>query len=822
MTIDNPTKQPGPRPPSHGVDLPGYQRRQAITPAAAPVGFSQAVEGVAKSNEIIGAMGTKIAVNASEQRAELQGIKYAQENPGAEIGFALTATDKIFTDAARLEKHKVLSNQAANIADKINLEYSRILNPTGKDLELYQRDMTDALGDILAMSDPKTKGDLSRSLEQTVNSGVSQLAIKVENANIQRLKDTATVSSKNNLTNILDYYRLGMNEAARDAYEQELVNIQSSRGLFGEAATKTKMDALELTRDVGIYGGVMQQIQEYQGTEEAAKYFRNFVENRPDDMTPTRHQEVSKELYGIQSNYLKQLGIDQSIEYSGAQLELVQTEGLLAPDRWQDLKAKVSPEQYNNLQIKSLQLQQSKTQLDEDMNFVLANGRNVVAMSNMSSDRVNKVFDGFMKQAEKMAAANGVMFNPILDGANIAANIAAPITKYKGLLEDAILFADADQAAQAGEAIRMLEKDNPIALLGMNKDAKDISTLFNSYRLNTAYTGAEALAQAKNDIYNISDEERLRREEIFKSNIKQYDKTPEKWADHIAKGLDAPKSRFIFGKYMMPPDLPVKAKALLESYVVRFGNYATAEKQMFKDLGDVYKVTTTNNRKELMAYPPEVALKDVNIGNWSDNDKALSLYRFVKQNQAGIERPNSFIFNKIDWPDNPFDQYMQIDGEPIKFNANGTMSAGGRLITAQEFYNAMPDALVLDQMVKGNMELMVDGVKRKVIIKSDEITQLSGDMMPSWAFVYLDDNGVQMPLMGIDKSGGDVRWYPSYGLLDTFKAKIPQWQQDEANIQRQIALNAREEYLNSIEANASGLSDKTKAITSSLYGDDLL
>jgi hypothetical protein len=820
MTIDNPEKKTLQR-PAHASELPIYQRKVGIQPAAAPSGFTQATEGLSKSYEMFGAMSAKIASDASQQRAQMQGIKFAQENPELQAGIALNESSKAFNDAFRAEKYKVLGNQAESIASKINLEYSKILNPTGKDLELYKKNMTDALGDVLSMADPKSRGDLERAFEQTVNAGMSQLALKVENANLNRLKDNATIASKNNLTNIVDYYRLGMPDAAAQAYGQERANIESSREILGDAVTQAKIDSLDLTRDTGIYGGQMMRLQAMQGTEAAAKYFNNFVENRPEGMTPSRHEQVAAQLYAMESNHLKQLGIDQSIENSKAELELIQSEGIFQPDKWEDVKTKVSPQQYNHLLIKSLQMQQSSKDLTEDMNFVLANGKNVVAMSKMPAERVNKVFDGFMKQMEQYATFNGMEFNPILDGANIAANIGAPISKYTQMLDNAVLFADDVQASMAGEAIKKLQKENPIALKSLSKDAKDISSLFNSYRLNTAYTGAEALQQAKNDIYNVSDEERVRRAAIFTNEMKvnRYDADPDKWADHVAEGIGAPKAGIYgFRKYMMPTDLPAKARGLLASYVERFGNFAKAEEEMFKDLNDVYKTTDTNNRQEKMALPPEVALKDVNIGQWEKNDKALSLYRFVKQNEAAKAQPNSFIFNKVEWPNNPFDSIMQIDGKPITFNGNGTMSVDGELITAEQFYNAMPDSIVMQNMVPGNMELVIDGVKRKVIIQSDEITQLSADNLPSWKFNYLDENGVPQPIMGVDKSGGDVRWYPNMGLLNNQKARIPKWMQDEANIQRQLAENTRQDYLDAVESGISGAT----SITSSLYGDDLL
>lgn len=813
----NPTKKIGRAPGAQ--ELPDYQRKTAITPAASPVGFTQASMELGKSYEIFGAMSAKIATNAAQERAQLQGVKAAQENPAIQAGISLNQTDAVFNNSVRIEKNKILANQGALITDKINFEYAKILNPTGKDLESYQQNMSEALGDILSLSDPLHKGDLSRAFEQTMSAGMYQLAARVENANLTKMKDIATNASKNNLTNVVDYYRLGMNKAAEDSYNQERSNIESTRELLGEAVTKTKLDALDLTRDIGIYGGQMMRLQESKGTEAAAKYFRDFVEHIPSGMLPSRHQEVAAELYRMQGNYMRQVGIDQSIQNSKAQLELAANDGILPPDRWEDIRNKVSPEQYNHLLLTSMKAQQASKELMEDMNFVLANGGNVVAMSNLSPDKINKVFDGFMKQMAQYAQETGQEFNPILEGANVAAHIAAPISSYRNMLENAVLFADPEQAAQAGEAIRKLERDNPIALKGLSKDAKDISALFNNYRLNTQYSGAEALQQAKNDIYNVSPEERTRRAAIFAEYMKvnNYEKDPDKWADHVAAGIDAPKSGFIgFRKYMMPSDVPTKARMLMGSYVERFGNVKTAEEEMFKDLNAVYKETNTNNRREKMAYPPNVALKDLNIGEWEDNDKALALYRFVKQNEKLKAKPGSFIFNDISWPENPFDQYMQIDGKPIEFNGDGTMSVDGERITNQQFYDAMPDAITLEKLIKGDTEIMIDGVKRKVIIKSDEITQLSADSMPSWAFAYLDDNGVDQPIMGINQSGGNVRWYPSFGLLDSQKKRIPKWQQDAANLAREQAQNVRDNYLNDIETGGY------PKVTSTLYGDDLL
>lgn len=806
-------------------DLPEYKRQSGIQPAASPVGFAEAGVQANAGIAAIGRLGADIAKTAANERAQMSAIEGAKENPERQLLPAFTESDKVFNDTFRTEQYKILANRAKSFENQMNLEYSKIINPTMSDVASYSSTMNEFFGKVLSMSDPKNHADLERAFNEMTESGVYQLSGRAEDTRRRLLKESAQVSTQNNLQNILNYSRLGMLDAAGNAYADELKNIESTRVLFGEEATKSKIDTLNLTKDMGIYGSKLMDVQASQGTEAASRYLKEFVENKPEGMDATRHDVLSGELYKMYANYQKQIGQNQAIEASKANLELEMQEGILWPERWDDIKNKVSPQEYNALLVKSIHMQQAKNGVTDAINYTLQNGKDPIAMRNVKSSQLDKVFDEFMKVVETRAQDSGLEFDRILAAGEIAQNIAAPIKKVQEMLETAVNFSDPDSAAKAAAVIRMLKKNQPIALEGLDKGVMDVAALFDNYRRSTKFKDPiEALQQAQNDIYNVSDEEKQRRTDVFNKywTDEKYDKDPQKWYKEVAKNLDIPSNySFPFSfNYAMPSDLPVKAKSLLRSYVGRFGNMETAKQQMFEDMKMAYKETDTNNRNEVMELPPDYALKDINIGFWQDNDKTLALYRYIKSGQAMQRNPDSFLFNKVEWPNNPFDEHMKIDGKPIEFKADGTMTVDGKKITKQEFFNALPENIITQKMVEGDIKILVDGKERKVIIEADDYTSIPYNGLPSWKFSYLDENDVAQPIMGITQSGGQVRWYPNTEILDTLTRKLVQNEQDNANINAAIQKGLAQKIFEQ-RTNPVTKSSKYPKVIPQLYGEDL-
>lgn len=806
-------------------DLPEYQRQTGIQPQTQPQDYVGPVTQANAGINAIGRLGAQVASSAANEQAEILGRQKAQENIERSLIPAFTDSDKAFNDAFRSEQYKVLANQAKVFIDKTNFDYSKIVSPTPEDIRSYKTTMDEFLGGILSMSDLKNHADLERSFADSADYGMYQLAGRVEDASRKKLIDTSVVNTENNLKDIINYYRLGMVDAAQKSYDDELRNIESVKVLTGEAGTAEKINNLNLTRDLGIYGGQLMTIQTQQGTEAASQYLRKFAEKAPEGMDTTRHQVLAGELYKMYANYQKQIGMNQAIESSKANLELESNGGILWPERWQEIKSKVSPEDYNKLLVKSMHMQQANDGLVDAINYTLKNASNPVAMGRLTSGQMDKVFDAFMQQTEQYAQDNGMAFDPLINGGDIAQNIAAPISRYQDMLEKAVNFGDPESAAKAAAVIKMLKKNNPIALDGVDKATQDMAALFDNYRRSTRFKDPiEALKQAQNDIYDLSEEEKARRDEVFNKYWKdqQYDKNPEKWYKEVAKNLEVPSNySFPFSfDYAMPSDLPIKAKSLLRSYVERFGNMETAKEQMFEDMKMAYHQTDTNNRHEVMELPPNFALKDVNIGYWQDNDKTLALYRYIKSGEAMQRDPNSFLFNKVEWPNNPYDQYMKIDGHPIEFKEDGSMTVNGERITKQQFFNALPSDIIMRKMVEGDIKIMVDGKERKIIIESDDYTSIPYNGLPSWKFSYLDDNDVPQPLMGITQSGGVVRWYPNLEILDSVTKKITQQEQEQANINAAMQKSTAQKIFEQ-RTNPTVKPSQFPPIIPGLYGEDL-
>lgn len=713
---------------------PEYQRRQTIQPAASPTGFNGASSGLSEAFESFGALSSQIASNAAQESARIRGQE-AGKTPGNAPGFAITSVDKTYKEAYIEESTKVLGTNADRLMDKLSLEFSKIPNPTGNDLVKFQEEATQGLSAIVDLGAPEVKRDLSRSVFQRFDADSMRLALSVEKADRERILANFNNATDANLVNIFNYSKRGMNDAVEDSYQTQLRNLDSVRSLIGEDKFVQGMLAAKMSKDSALAEAGLDKAYEEQGELAAIEYLKKFATSNHSGITESERDAIVPQLYNryVKSSSIKNM--DDTIHYSNAEVERQNSPNQILPvDRMQFYQENLSPTRFNELQIQNIKAQRAASEDSALAAAMVKDFGSSQAMLNYSGKQKDQVFKALMKYDKEQTDILGQPYdNPILRAAQLAQNIKAPVTVFLDSLAIAAKFGDTAEFEQAGQAIKAMQVNNPIGLQGLDKDARAAAQLFNHYRLNTQYSGEEAAEKARNDVYGIDEDTKISRGNRYRDILKDKGLTDEdSFTKFVANNVGATGW---FSNSAYPSGLINKVRELLPSYFERSGNWDIATNDLFDDLKNIYKETTINNRSEIMVMPPESVLP--NAPNWISNDKAAAFKELV----------NSVQQSKV---------------------------SGGYVLQDLEWNNA-PDFkdMFTKNLVSGDLKASVNGVERKIIIVSDDVTQLSTTKTPSWAFMYLDDNGIPQPIMDSKEMGGIARWYPDLEGLAQQQAKYP-------------------------------------------------
>ncbi len=748
-------------------DLPKYERRNQITPAAQPTGFSNsgtnknalnmqhlnsAGEGLKQVGnafinaqqttadkgrvwEQIGQFSNQLAQNAANQRAREEGIKAAQD-PTRQIYPEFTQTGAEFANAFKQEQSANINFHGERLINQLANSVKRNLN--AQSLDEFQNQAETGLNELVSQSSSDMAPQIKRNLISNYESTFAQLSgalYEKEQAYKRSQNNVMYESGKKTQQNLALQGDFGAAGQKLIDNLNFIANLESNGEITPEQAYARSE---EIHKQLDVNRAQKEWLDNHNISEESgAKFIRDLVESN--DLDPDTKEAVVSGVLQYRSNYRAAQNVQQTIEYSNANLDLA--EGRMTPERL-DYYSEIGRLSHHDITQLKLSLAKNaakdyqKTELVQDISKI---SHDAVEMSKVSKEDKNTYFK-YMVETDRLnvESKGGEYSQPILRQARLASTINSPISVFQGQLESAIQFGTPEQLEEAGKAIQMLTNVNKNALDGLDKNARSASSLYNHYRLDTQREDPASLA--RNAVYNVDEATKKTRAEQATTYMRQKDyNDPGVVKQHLASALGA---KNWFSKNSVFPDaLVAKYQAALPSYIERSGNEKIADQELTSDLAQVYKPTNINNRNELMPYPPESVLEPA--GYWVENDRVRAFQQMSEANTL-MAKNKEFILNRVEF-------------EPLDLSD-----------------------LISKPLVNGSLKAKVDGVERKIVIKSDDLTKLPGTRGPSWSFWFLDDNNIEQPIMDSRYSNGPARWYPDYQLKEEQLAKYRDWQYVEA------------------------------------------
>lgn len=710
------------------TDTPKYQRDTAIKPAQPAQGFGEVTGQFASFASNIGKMGANLAQESVNKYAHLQGIESAQkslETGKPNIVLPITEADKHFAKAYQEEYSQSLNYEGHKALQ--NLQMTAIKNPTSDSLGNFEELGKQTIDEMVQKAPRESRAVIRRSLEESYLAAKNRLSLQVDKTNREYMQSQHKVQDDQQRRLIVDSNLLGNQQAAVQAYEDRLetiaqrervyLNTGGQEGYDPAQADLEKRLAKQKLEVSGLQYGYVQAMKEQKGSE----YLKDLRESKPEGMTPSEHDDAVKAVLSYGNEYQAALSSQQGINYL-KYATMVDTGQMTESDLIQARKD-ISEGQFAQLERYIATRSDAATKATRLFNESAGKQDDAGFMARYSGAEVDTIF---AKKVElynnSVADKTGEPHEATLgERAMLAQSINAPIPALSKELSRTANYGNPQQAVEAVRAMVMLDRNNHgVNISDMDNHDKAILNTFRDLSANTAYGPDEALKLAR-DTTNVDPNTKQSRIEGWK----EYQKTDSKYRDinkkikYIGDNIGANFGWFR-DRAKTPTGLDVAFDRVMNSLVPLYDTPKRAEQEAFQQMSRVYQPTDVNNRNEIMRLAPEERL-------W--NDRYRSLKEVVDANKT-MQAEGKFVMNKLDWPDAP-------DTKDI---------LGKSLIT-------------------GDIKILVDGQPRKVVIDSDLDTQWNTDLGLSWPFFFLDEDGVQMPIVDSQR-GIQARWVPDWVGLE--------------------------------------------------------
>jgi hypothetical protein len=576
--------------------LPEHGRKESIKPTAAPVGFAQAAQGSMHASQIYGGIAAGIASDASKTRSTLAGQELGK-TPGQKLAPPITMADKDFHEAYVNQSSTVLSIEADRLMNKLSFEFGQNPMPTGDDLAKFDQQATAGLSELLELADPRAKQGMKNAFTQKFDSDMLSMADKVEDSNRKKYLQNFNSSTQANLENIQNYNMKGMRQAAQDAYEQQVKNLESARALIGEDKYTQGLQAAQTILDSSVHEQRMMQLYETGGEEAAAKYIQDFYTHPQAGLNDTDKSVIGPQLY---NRYAKQLQVDSmvdSLNLSRAQVEMkASPNGALDQSRMGHYAENLTEGAFNQLQLAQMAALKESTQASAYGAFMNANAGNKIALDSMEKEKSGSLDKGYRSNLQQIAMDKGspATFD---DETNLARTYDTNVGAYTQKLQSGINSKNPEVAAQMANTYSMLARENPNVVSGVDSASAQKAEKITKF-MEGQLSPAEAVESANDQFDNMSKMEVKERQELFKEQVRLNDyKSPSDQIAKLAKKMN-------WNKDWIVPGMTSTFMSLAENNFMTSGDLTEATDLAAAQVAQLYTRTDVNGFDETMYLSP--------------------------------------------------------------------------------------------------------------------------------------------------------------------------------------------------------------------------
>lgn len=564
-------------------DLPEFQRKSAIQPAASPVGYAQAAVEANAGIEYIGQLGKQVAKHASIQQSELQAREDAK-TPGRILLPAFSDADKAYIDTYKAQEYSIALQNGGKELSRLGFE--SLKRPNAESLALYDQESQSLIEQLASQVTPETGQRIKDAL------GVDALK--------QRFRIEAEIFKRDERF---------LSENFQGAYEQTIKSISDAMALGDEETadiilktTEGIIDNPEITYELSPAARIKLK-QVLHQTKENAEFREEMLDAVRNKTVAQKLEQLTHEPFTSKNMRKAEVMLDtykQQLMLTAAQDDLI-LDGLkvkmanntLSPSEVIAAKDKVDPSRFSGFEVEYTKWLQNKVADGNMYDYFVGNRNNGMALASMSGGDIDKAFAQYVKNtADKLGVPPSLQLE-----ASLAAGVDAPIPSFNKKLNAGINSRNPEVAAMASSMYGALATGNPNAVAGVTNDAGQKAETWN--RLLTGGATAEQAFEEISKSYNVTAAQLKEREEMWPTLLANKKlKTIDKQKKEVANVMG-------FKQDIMPEGLALEFMDNVKNKYLASGNYDDAWANTAKQMAQVYQQTNFNGFDQVMRNAPD-------------------------------------------------------------------------------------------------------------------------------------------------------------------------------------------------------------------------
>lgn len=738
-----------------------YTRQAAFEPSHRVSGIGQAFGAASAASDASAAIGASIASDLALENARATGMKMGQTNPGVEPLPAFTKSDKAFVEAYRQEEHNTVTyNGTKFLQDAAQIVHQ---DPTPANLVQFQKNSESTLGNLVSQTTEFNRSNVKRSLSSQYQAQFHSLSNAVEARNRKIMADNFKASSSLNQENIITAGYSRNYAALQQSYDDEITNIAHAinTDTIGKEEAQTRRQSLNIQEAVARNVGPLMQAEK-EGVGDS--FLDNFVKTPYPAYSPMEKEAIGQQLYKTLHTQRQLTAGQQQINYTRAMGDIKSNN--LSPTFLDDIRGEVSGLQYANIEGTLQEKFAKDMEKVQTFNNIAKNVNDPGSLANFSQKDKNEYFQSLVTQAGNQAG------HPLslLEQAEIAGQIKAPLTQFSDGLSNAIVSGSPPQAAEAAAAAYALGLNDSPTATALSSQSQAIASRYNALA-EVGVLPTQAIQQAREEILQTKDATRWK--ELDDNYAFETGSKGMNFGDPLVLG-NFVADELGFGDALVPVGINAKYKELLKhNFYQANGNMNAAKDMTNRQMRQAYHVTYMNGTPEVSFAAIEHTVAHGGMGRILYRAQMVDELHtvFEEQKRSFNDKQSSYYY-----------EFGQEHGKGFWNNFFTKLKNSGVSNPEEKDYEATG---VNSPVIQKELPLKVRKFERdnngyvhevkggEIVVRADAFTTLPKDgINPSYVLQFQQD-GIPSTLWNPRNQHGSVRFTPNpekvkevYGLTD--------------------------------------------------------
>jgi hypothetical protein len=469
-----------------GEQLPKTERTVGVERSSVP-DIQSAVSNYAADTNWLSGIGSSVAASASNAIAQRIGGELGK-NPQGDIGVPITDFDKTMQESYSAQAEATLGIQAQTLITKSNIALASMDRLDPGTIAKNQAKVQEGLQQIYEMAPSSIRPQFEHQYDSVMLQQSEHLADKMISQQKDDRRNRTDLATSLNTQNA---YSLSLNGTSLNKDGESTAGLAAVEAVKKQAAAavavgdKTPLEAkvmVDAARQSYLSGKVTRQALQADKNGKLPEFLKSLADNPPKDIKPEDHDVVYNNVLSYMNKQAQLKSQDQQLTMESYKVQLL-SDPMGAATTLPSLQSQLSPLQFQQMKVATLQAQAKMQETEGNINELLANWGDSTVQARAKPDAQNKAFDMRVQQVVAHGSQNNNPISQDMAEVQVAASAGAPIPIFVKSLNDKATSGNPVSIASAADQIQLLRTmGDGHALIGLSKQAEAIATQFSTQR----------------------------------------------------------------------------------------------------------------------------------------------------------------------------------------------------------------------------------------------------------------------------------------------------------------------------------------------------